>query len=162
MNREISALGPLPSFKGILAVPTLQSAQNGLGCVEISANQGVAAGLSRILTFEIGFSDSRGGAISALAVFYGLLTHISAPEKSVVLSRYPRIKGSILQRPAGRACCTDQDAHIRNQHLRLERRSDFGCCLHSGHSGNAVWKLELSPRKKMSRLCQDILELASR
>ena len=45
----------------------------GSGFVEISASQGVAAAaspaeLSKMLKFEIGFSDSRGGAISALAV----------------------------------------------------------------------------------------------
>ena len=47
------------------------------GFVEISMSHGVApTELSRMLTFEIGFSDSHGGAISALAVCQ---RHLSGP-----------------------------------------------------------------------------------
>ena len=47
-------------------------ARKGRGFVEISANHGVApAASSRMLTFKLGFADSRGGAISALTTYQG-------------------------------------------------------------------------------------------
>ena len=66
-------------------------ARQGRGFVEISASQGVApAELSRMLTFEICFADSRGGAISALAVFQKHLGGPGAPIRGEFRARQGR------------------------------------------------------------------------
>ena len=64
-------------FQGHLRDPNAPiCARKGRGFVEISANRGVApAELSRML----GFSDSRGGSISARAIFQGHLRGPGAP-----------------------------------------------------------------------------------
>ena len=59
----------LTAFREHLSGPDAPiRARNGLGFVEISANQGVApADLSRMITFEIGFSDSHVRGTNTLA-----------------------------------------------------------------------------------------------
>ena len=77
-GRSISARA---IFQGHLCGPSAPiRARKGSGFVEISANHGVApAELSRKLTLEIGFSDSRSAAISAMAVSQGHLGGPNAP-----------------------------------------------------------------------------------
>ena len=69
-------------FQGHLRGPNapIRARKGRGGVVEISANRGVApAELSRVLTFEISFSVSRGGSISARAIFQGHLRGLDAP-----------------------------------------------------------------------------------
>ena len=79
--RAISALAVSPRHLSGPSAPIRAQKERGVvDNVEIPANQGVApAEMSRMLTFEIGLADSRGAAISALAVSQGHLGCCGAP-----------------------------------------------------------------------------------
>ena len=95
-----------PAFKGTSLVPAHQSVPKKREpfskCPRIKAEAPAAP--SRMLTFEIGFADSQGGAILAIANFQG---HHGGPSagirarKGCGSARYQQIKASILLHRAG-------------------------------------------------------------